>query len=199
MTGTSPTGLNTTGTGMTPVPLTDDRARLLLEAYGADPARWPSDERAVLHRWTQDSAAGRAALAEARALDALLDQAFATDPVTPTGEAALKDRILADAARFAGAHRPKAGGVVSGLGSVMRHLEDTVRLLVPVPAGWHPAAVLGCSMAVGLTLGLIVPGASGPDPAETAMEELVMLAFDPGMMMGTPVEDGRGHDAGGRL
>jgi anti-sigma factor RsiW len=44
----------------------------LIEAYGADPARWPSDERAAAERHMAANPAARAAVEEARRLDALL-------------------------------------------------------------------------------------------------------------------------------
>jgi ferric-dicitrate binding protein FerR (iron transport regulator) len=44
----------------------------LIDAYGADPARWPEDERAAAERHLADDPSARAALEEARRLDALL-------------------------------------------------------------------------------------------------------------------------------
>jgi len=48
------------------------RFRRLLEAYGANPAHWPPDERAAAEALCGRSAEARAALAEARRLDRLL-------------------------------------------------------------------------------------------------------------------------------
>ena len=46
----------------------------LIGAYGADPARWPEEERAAAGRRMADDPAARAAIDEARRLDALLDR-----------------------------------------------------------------------------------------------------------------------------
>lgn len=62
-----------------------NRARFehLLEAYGADFSRWPADERAAAEAFARAHAAEIAApLAEARALDALLDTARTELPDT---------------------------------------------------------------------------------------------------------------------
>jgi hypothetical protein len=54
----------------------------LLEAYGADSAHWPEEERAAAEALLRGSAAARAALAEARELDAFLQRhsVAAADP-----------------------------------------------------------------------------------------------------------------------
>ena len=46
----------------------------LIGAYGADPARWPDEERAAAERRVAGDPAARAAIDEARRLDALLDR-----------------------------------------------------------------------------------------------------------------------------
>lgn len=53
------------------------RARLIdiLDAYGADPARWPDVEREAAQALLARSAEAARAVAEARRLDALLDRA----------------------------------------------------------------------------------------------------------------------------
>lgn len=66
-----------------------ERARALLAAYGADPARWPGEE-AALYESLRDDQAFKAASEDAAALDALL---AAAPNESATGE--LKDRILA--------------------------------------------------------------------------------------------------------
>jgi hypothetical protein len=74
----------------TTVPMSLDRLRALLEAYGADPDRWPPEERnAALALLAQTPEAQRWRDASAR-LDALLDQAPAYG-----GSPALIARILA--------------------------------------------------------------------------------------------------------
>lgn len=74
-------------------PLDAVRVRALVEAFGADPARWPETEREAALAWLQanpDEAS--ALLAEARALDGMLD-AWRLDP-TP---APLLRQVLAPA------------------------------------------------------------------------------------------------------
>lgn len=53
--------------------MTLQRFSALLDAYGADARRWPSAERAAAVAFARDSAAASALLAEAAALDAMLD------------------------------------------------------------------------------------------------------------------------------
>ena len=53
------------------------RLSAILEAYGADPERWPADEREAALALTQSSVPAARALAEARMLDSvLLGQSF---------------------------------------------------------------------------------------------------------------------------
>ena len=55
----------------------------LLEAYGADPAHWPEDERAAAERHLAEDPAARAAVEEERRLDALLGR-MPPAPETPS-------------------------------------------------------------------------------------------------------------------
>jgi hypothetical protein len=53
------------------------RLRAILEAYGADPQRWPADEREAATALTRSSVPAARMLAEARMLDSvLLEQTF---------------------------------------------------------------------------------------------------------------------------
>ena len=70
-----------------------DRLRSLIDAYGAEPARWPADERAAALLLLANSAEARAYAQDAEALDATLDCA----PLRPTvtvDPAALAARII---------------------------------------------------------------------------------------------------------
>ncbi len=59
---------------MTTQSVTENRFKAILDAYGADPARWPHDEREAALAWQRDNAAiARAWIEEAQAIDALLD------------------------------------------------------------------------------------------------------------------------------
>lgn len=69
-----------------------DRFRHLLDAHGADPARWPAQERAAALALVEAEPAARALLDEARALDVALDAL-----PTPRAASDLRLRVLADA------------------------------------------------------------------------------------------------------
>jgi len=60
--------------------MTLDRLQQLLDAYGADPMRWPEEERAAALAMLARSAEARAALADAERLDAILDLAESAEP-----------------------------------------------------------------------------------------------------------------------
>ena len=62
-----------------------DRLKSLLEAYGANPSRWPAEERDAAEAMIAASDQAREALAEASRLDALLDQAPPPPPVDRLG------------------------------------------------------------------------------------------------------------------
>src|ERR1700674_1412164 len=57
-----------------------DRFRELLDAYGAEPRRWPANERTVAAAFLADSAQARDLRAKAAAIDALLDRATPLAP-----------------------------------------------------------------------------------------------------------------------
>jgi len=75
-----------------------DRLTSLIDAYGADPERWPADERAAALLLLANSAEARAYARDAGALDAVLDRV----PLRPTvtiDPAALAARIARTPAR----------------------------------------------------------------------------------------------------
>lgn len=74
-----------------------ERLARVTAAYGADPARWPADERAALKDILADMDAAAEQLDEERALDRLLDMVPPAEP--PPGSV---DRVLA----AAGIHPP---------------------------------------------------------------------------------------------
>jgi hypothetical protein len=82
---------------MAPDDMTLDRFAVLLDAYGADPARWPDAERAAARALLDRSSEARARRDAAAALDALLDRAATVEP-----SSALAERILSQASQ-----RPK--------------------------------------------------------------------------------------------
>jgi hypothetical protein len=123
-----------------------ERFRILVEAYGANPARWPEAERVAALLFAEQSAEARDALQEAAAFDTLLDMAE-----TQAASRALEDRILTTFAE-----RP----------AVQRAPWFTLR--------WIPAAAVACSLALGLAVGAALPGLAGVsenavDPALIAL------------------------------
>lgn len=108
--------------------MTPERIRALVEAYGADPRRWPDGEREAAR-----GAADAPLLAEARALDAFLDAA-----PRPVISAALRDRVIASAAD---------AGLKAGRAA--RFWMD--RLVWATGAGWAAAACAGVIAGVALT------------------------------------------------
>lgn len=123
--------------------MTPARFAALLDAYGADPGRWPEGERAAALAFLEADPAARQARADAARLDAVLDRA----PVEPPS-AALMDRVLAaaPAARPAPLEDERAtgpGGKFFGwLGA-----------LVPGAGAWQPTAALAAALVLGLAVG----------------------------------------------
>ncbi len=137
---------------------TPGRGRRIVEAYGADPARWPADERA---RPKQDEPG----LDDVRAAEARIDALLDTLPAG-TASPELVRKVMAAAP--------------NGSAALVREPSPTGRLAAfwPWRTVWRPAAAaLAFSAFVGIALGLIVytPVADTTDETETARE----LAFDP--------------------
>ncbi len=132
----------------------------LLDKCGPEPASWPGATRAAALAFAKRSRPAQAALAEAKALDALLDQA-------PVGDVhgAVKARILETApgassgmtggAAIGARQRGRAsaphgspGGVIGWLGG-----------FVWPQSGWgQPAALLAACLVAGFYVGLSAPG-----------------------------------------
>lgn len=104
-----------------------ERLQALAEAYGGDLRRWPADERAFAESLLSTEPGLRAVLAQAAALDALLDKSPVAAP-SPQ----LAARVLAAAPRLAA--RPRQSRLAWFMG-----------------AGWAAAACAGVVAGVGLT------------------------------------------------
>lgn len=125
-----------------------ERFRTLVEAYGADPARWPEAERAAALLFAEQSAEAREALQEAAAFDRLLDTAE-----SQAATRALEDRILATFS------------------------ERTVKQRAPwFTLRWIPAAAVACSLALGLAVGAALPGLAGVSDAAAIDPALIALS-----------------------
>lgn len=143
------------------------RLRAILEAYGAEPRRWPQAERA-------DAEALIAASPEARALrdeTAALDHVLAS-VVAPAPSSALRAAILEAAPR-----PPAAAGFTGNLRGLWQSLLST---LGGELGGWRPAgAMLGLALLLGIATGGTI-GVQQEDPATVAAAEapdLLQLAL----------------------
>jgi hypothetical protein len=157
------------------------RVAALIEAYGADEARWPADEREAAVDVLRGSPKLLALQAEAETVDAFL--------------AALPEPIPSPALRVALKDIPER-----------RALQDWLAVLWPFGAIWRPATGLAAAMVVGMFVGGLTPqsgdigSANGPVAAETDPFTLAGLdAFggsfggefaEPGFVWdGDPLED----------
>lgn len=117
--------------------LTDDRVRAMIDAYGADSSRWPVEERSGALARIARTPELRAALDNARALDALLDT-IPNPAASPAMKVSLKD--IPDQRRGA--------GWLGWLGSAV--------------ASWQPAAGLAAAGILGLWIGITQPNFPAP-------------------------------------
>lgn len=140
---------------MTTDTMTLDRLRAIVEAYGADPARWPAAERAAGEALLAGSPSARTMVAEAARIDAALDSVPALSP-TP----AIRSAILA------AAPRPAALSFVARLREGWRELFGEL-------GGWQPAGVL----AAALVLGIVSGGLMSEDVSLEASPGLLQLAY----------------------
>lgn len=126
---------------MSQPPMSQERFAALADAFGADMRRWPAADRAAAQDLAQMSSSARACLAEADALDAVLDQSRVTAPSVE-----LYQRILAQAPR-PGMMRLRAAGVASARSRLLRWL-----------SGLGAVGVLTC----GAVAGAAVVAVAGP-------------------------------------
>jgi hypothetical protein len=141
----------------------------LLEVYGSDRTRWPVAARANAGQLVARLPAARRLLAEAEALDRVLERA----PMTSLArEAALAERIIAAARRSprmvatSAAMRPPAGAGES---------PDQPRWLTPRTAFGGAAGALAASLVLGVLIGL----SSLPQSVLPALEQMTGIALSP--------------------
>lgn len=145
-----------------------------LDISGADRTRWPAQERLRFASLISGNQEAQRLLAEAAALDRLLDT---IPPADPAKLADLIDRIVA-AAEAEG--RPRADNVVS-ISAARRAPAAAVRRPLYQRSTWQAAALLAASLFVGAfvgnsgLLGSAVPSlGSEYDVAEADVTELVI-------------------------
>ena len=107
-----------------------ERFEILLDAYGAEPARWPAAERSSAEAFAHATPEAAALVAAARRLDQALDRVPAAAPELDAVAVAAQ----ASAALQRRAPRPRGGGFGFGL-------------------AWPNFAGLGAAMAVGFIVG----------------------------------------------
>ncbi|MCW5729375.1 MAG: hypothetical protein KIT20_01360 [Alphaproteobacteria bacterium] len=110
-----------------------ERLQQIIDAYGADPARWPGAELAAAEALLARSAEARAALAEARRLDDMLDAwtAPAPDPWAA--------QRIAGAAHELAQRRPG--------------LRERLAALLPFEPVWPQLAGLAAALVIGFFIG----------------------------------------------
>ena len=158
-----------------------DRFKQILDSYGANPDRWPSDERAAAEDLLGRSAEARDLVAEYAALDSILD-------VLPAGEVSqsLKEAVLASAATELSAAAIKDANVLSGdnvaqgfwsrLGLGTRGLlADLDSLQWSGSTLFKSAPALGCAAALGFLVAIYGPVAVD-DVAFTSSEDAILVA-----------------------
>ena len=129
-----------------------ERFRGLVDAYGADPRRWPEDERAAMEAFRGAEPPAEAWLHEARELDGWLDR----DTVTTRD---LSQQILR------ALPQPFA--------------ERLVAWLLPREPGlwWRPAVAAALPVVFGVAIGMATPTTTATDWTE---EEQALLSAVPG-------------------
>ena len=140
-----------------------ERFAALVDAYGADPSRWPAGERAAAEAFAASAAAPKSALADAFELDRALDR-------LPTEEipAALHARILA---AYDEAVTRRASGRFASIPAALGRFRDAIWPGAPL---WQPASAFALSLAIGLVLGLFVPSAVSAHDADPSDSLLVV-------------------------
>lgn len=120
--------------------LNEARFARLVEAYGAEPARWPAGERQAAQRLLSSSTAAQHVLAQARALDQALVSA-----TPPSVSLAVENRLLAD---FDRAQRRW---------SLRKSIDAMAGTVWPGAPLWQPAAVFGLALLVGIGVAVLAP------------------------------------------
>lgn len=150
------------------------RLQQTVDAYGGDPARWPRAARDAAPALLDRGPEARRVLAEARALDRLLDLAPAGAPEDSIAHRLLIDRIVATSATDQ-PDKPVSSPVVGRVAPARL----AARAGMPGFAGryaasgraWQAAALLAASLLIGIYLGqagVAVPGVSTGERVQVA-------------------------------
>lgn len=139
-----------------------NRFDALIEAYGADPARWPAERRGEAQAFAAAPEAAASLHAE-RTLDRLLDAYQAEAP-----SQALRQRILARAPS-----------------------RRAVRGWRPTGAFWISGAGLAAACAAGVIVGVSLGGALSAGAAPSDRDAEAAAGFDGASALGSPIDAGR--------
>lgn len=137
--------------------MTLDRLKELLDAYGADPDRWPLEERLAMLDLLARSDAAKDLAAQAAGLDTLLDRAPLAVPSAATVEA-LSSRIMR---------------------RLPARMAERVAAPLRVAFGWPNWLALAAATVAGLVIGWaslgVGPGlAAGPELADVLASPAVL-------------------------
>lgn len=147
----------------------------LLDAWGGSPERWPLQVRRRIEEIASVEPGAQRLLAEARALDGLLDLGReARAEITPARQSALASRIVA--AAMAGERPATNGAAPAGDGGKVVPLQPRQRNL-PAPAmrgQWRAAALMAASLLLGIYLG----GAINMAPALQDIADVIGISAE---------------------
>lgn len=148
---------------------TADRANAILDAYGADPARWPEGERdGVVALIGARPDLARRQLDEAM-LDRMMGDAVASG-APRVGTSALMARILAAAEREGAPSRRSRAAPLDRQG--WRH-GSWLNALWPFGPPWQPASALVAAALLGIIAGATLQGGYADDDYGLASFDLI--------------------------
>jgi hypothetical protein len=136
-----------------------------LDAFGADAARWPQDRRGAFEALASRSQDARRMLAEAKALDAVLQRGEHAAPAARL--ARIEDLIVTAAVSERAAAVGSSGGNVVPMRAPVRQPSPSAPAAAPHtphrPASrttWRSAGLLAASLFAGIIIGFSEPGQS---------------------------------------
>lgn len=126
----------------------------ILDAYGADPRRWPDAERDAAAALLAASQDARSLRDDAAALDMLLDLSAAPAP---------SPELMAD--------------ILAG--AAPRGLRAWLADFWPFGPAWQPASAFAAAAILGIAVGIGAPDMVWPEAADSAVAEVESLALGP--------------------
>ena len=132
-----------------------DRFAAIVDAYGADPAAWPIDERESALALLEVSEQAVRLRDEAAALDGLLGDLPEVEP-----SLALRTRILEAAPQPARTWSERWARIAE--------------VVWPFGPSWQPVSALAAAAVLGITVGLVVPDVSPVDNDPTVVAEVAL-------------------------